>query len=73
MRQNRFKLVCVIKFVFLFFMINYSQKTLIDHGFMASKKLFQIFIKIKRMFIILKNVKKYSCTRTRDLDTRTQF
>ena len=40
MRQNCFKLVCAIKFLFLFFMINYSQKTLIDHGFMASKKLF---------------------------------
>ena len=33
-------LVSAKKFLFLFCMINYSQKTLIDHGFMASKKLF---------------------------------
>ena len=39
MRQNCFKLVCAIKFLVLFYMINYSQKTLIDHGSMASKKL----------------------------------
>ena len=40
MRQNSFKLVSAIKFLFLFCMISYSQKTLIDHGFMASKKFF---------------------------------
>ena len=39
MRQNCFKLVSGVKFLFLFCMINYSQKTLIDHGLMASKKI----------------------------------
>ena len=33
-------LICAIKFLCLFFMINYSQKMLIDREFMASKKLF---------------------------------
>ena len=40
MRQNCFKLVSAVKFLFLFRMVNYLQKTLIDHEFMASKKLF---------------------------------
>ena len=38
-------LVSPIKYLFLLCMNNYSQKMLIDHGFMASKKLFQTFIK----------------------------
>ena len=37
MRQNCFKLVSAIKFLFLFCMIYYSQKTLIDHGFIVPK------------------------------------
>ena len=37
MRQNCFKLVSAI--TFLFCMINYSQKMLINRGFIASKKL----------------------------------
>ena len=37
MRQNCFKLVSARKFLFLFCINNYSQKTLIDHGFMDAK------------------------------------
>ena len=65
-------LVNAIKFLFLFCMINYSLKTLIDYGFKASKKIvLNIYKKLSECLFVIARTRVLG-TRTLALGTRTR-